>query len=305
MTNVSPTTSPPSRSTSRAVAAAVPPVAITSSTISTRSPGAIASRWISSRSVPYSSSYSSRSISHGSLPGLAHRDEPGDVAVRDRRREHEAAGLDPEHLVDVLVGEGRRDGVDRRGEGVGRGEQRRDVAEDDPRLRIVGDVAHMRLQPGGIHCPPGYRRRSRRYLRFRPRCWRARGWIGPRGTAGGPGTPIGTASAAAPSIAARRARTTGTPTDADAAAAETRARRSLGERAVLRLPFLPPREQRRGDEDRRVRTDEQTGREREGEVLERGRAEDAGADDQQRHAPAAARRATSTATASAPGSATC
>ena len=46
------------------------------------------------------------------------------------------------------------------------------------------------------------------------------------------------------------------------------------ERAVLRLPLLPPREQRRGDEDRRVRADEQTDGEREREVLERGRAED-------------------------------
>ena len=33
-------------------------------------PRLIASRWISSRSVPYSSSYSSRSISHGSFPAL-------------------------------------------------------------------------------------------------------------------------------------------------------------------------------------------------------------------------------------------
>ena len=92
----SPTTSPPSRSTSRAVAAAVPPVAITSSTTSTCSPGAIASRWISSRSVPYSSSYSSRSISHGSFPGLRTGHEAGVQAVRHRRREHEAARLDPD-----------------------------------------------------------------------------------------------------------------------------------------------------------------------------------------------------------------
>ena len=63
-----PATLPPIRSTSVAVALAVPPVARTSSTISTRSPGATASLWISSVAVPYSSPYSDASVSQGSLP---------------------------------------------------------------------------------------------------------------------------------------------------------------------------------------------------------------------------------------------
>ena len=92
---------PPERSRrAGTVAAAVPPVASTSSTISTRSPGWMASRWISSLSVPYSSSYSSRATAHGSLPGLAHRDEAGADPVGDRRGEDEAAGLDADHPVD-------------------------------------------------------------------------------------------------------------------------------------------------------------------------------------------------------------
>ena len=63
-------TLPPIRSTSSAVAREVPPVARTSSTIRTRSPGATASRWISSVAVPYSSSYWAASVSQGSLSTL-------------------------------------------------------------------------------------------------------------------------------------------------------------------------------------------------------------------------------------------
>ena len=107
-----------------------------------------ASRWISSRSVPYSSSYSSRSISHGSLPGLAHRDEAGAEPVGDRRGEDEAPGLDADHLVDRRR---RRSGrpsasIDDR-EGVGVAEQRRDVPEDDAGFGIVGDVADVLVEP--------------------------------------------------------------------------------------------------------------------------------------------------------------
>ena len=65
-----PTTVPPRRSTSVAVALAVPPVARTSSTIRTRSPGAMESVCTSSWAVPYSRSYSRLSVVHGSLPAL-------------------------------------------------------------------------------------------------------------------------------------------------------------------------------------------------------------------------------------------
>ncbi len=53
-----------------ALAAAVPPVASTSSTMRTTSSAPNASEWTSSESVPYSRSYVTDVVSHGSLPGL-------------------------------------------------------------------------------------------------------------------------------------------------------------------------------------------------------------------------------------------
>ena len=96
-----PTMSPPSVSTRRAVAAAVPPVASTSSMMSTRSPGWMASRWISSLSVPYSSCVLLAGHGPRQLAGLAHRDEGGADAIGDRRGEDEAAGLDADDPVDA------------------------------------------------------------------------------------------------------------------------------------------------------------------------------------------------------------
>src|SRR3954447_901916 len=64
------TTSPSSCSTSWHSARAVPPVASRSSWTSTRAPAATASEWTSSASVAYSSTYSARTVSCGSLPGL-------------------------------------------------------------------------------------------------------------------------------------------------------------------------------------------------------------------------------------------
>jgi hypothetical protein len=53
-----------------AVARAVPPVAMTSSTTRTRSPGPMASRCISKVAEPYSSTYDSDTVDAGSLPIL-------------------------------------------------------------------------------------------------------------------------------------------------------------------------------------------------------------------------------------------
>ena len=69
MMNWSPTTSPPSCPTSSASAFAVPPVASTSSWISTRAPSPNASAWSSSVFLPYSSAYSALIVSSGSFPG--------------------------------------------------------------------------------------------------------------------------------------------------------------------------------------------------------------------------------------------
>src|SRR5262249_60325768 len=123
--------------------------------------------------------------------------------------------------VDVLVGERGRDRIDGGRERIGRGQKRSDVAKDDPGLRIIRDVAHVRLEPMWIHWHPGYRRHgeasrgaeqpegsgarsprsgaapiagvdrpfskpgAKSYRRFLPRCWRPRGTTVVRGTAGG------------------------------------------------------------------------------------------------------------------------
>src|SRR3954470_3258047 len=70
------TTVPPSCSTSRHSVRAVPPVASRSSWTRTRAPLATASVCSSSASVPYSSRYSARTVSAGSLPGLRARTNP-------------------------------------------------------------------------------------------------------------------------------------------------------------------------------------------------------------------------------------
>src|SRR3954454_18250058 len=63
-------TTPPHRSTSWRVASAVPPVARTSSTTSTRSPEPMASSCISRVAAPYSSAYETAYDGPGSLPAL-------------------------------------------------------------------------------------------------------------------------------------------------------------------------------------------------------------------------------------------
>src|SRR3954465_11997330 len=76
MRNAQPTTTPSRCSTSSHSARAVPPVASRSSCTSTRAPCATASVCSSSASVPYSSRYSARTVSLGSLPGLRARTKP-------------------------------------------------------------------------------------------------------------------------------------------------------------------------------------------------------------------------------------
>src|SRR5436309_1945889 len=70
MRKVNPATAAPVPPTSCAAAFAVPPVASTSSTISTRFPGSTASWCISRASEPYSSAYSTRCVAAGSFPGF-------------------------------------------------------------------------------------------------------------------------------------------------------------------------------------------------------------------------------------------
>ena len=245
-------------------------------------------------------------------PALRTGTNPARELVRDRRREHEAPGLDAERPCRSAA---RRTAPRARrpiaAKASGVGEQRRDVLEDDARLRDSrGCRGRAPCSQRRVHPDQGTGGPAAgvlgRYLRLRPRCWRGRGaaWIGARGRPrAGRGRRRRRHAARGSSSSAGRRRT-GTPVDTDAAAERRCGGRRSCERLVLRLPLLPPREQRRRDEDRRVRTDEQTGGEREREVLERGRAEDAASRRSAARAPAAARRASSRATASAPRSAT-
>ena len=258
-------------------------------------PGATASRWISSRSVPYSSSYSSRSISHGSLPALRTGTKPAPaLGTRAAPRTRSPRASMPRTLSIGSSANGAASASIGSREGVGCREQRRDVAEDDARLGPVGDVAHE--LPAGAPSPPdpGYRRgASPAGASRRPTCacggaaGAARGWI-VRAVVGAPDrgrtrrSPSAAARGSRLLVVGRRPRRPGTTRRRRRAAASDAALPALVQRAVLRLALLPPRQQRRGDEDRRVRTDEQTGGEREREVLERRRAEDSRADDQQR-----------------------
>ena len=125
---------------------AVPPVASTSSTISTRCPGSIASAWISIASVPYSSWNASLIVCRRQLAGLADRAEPGAEPIGDRRAEDEAAALDADDQRDALVLVRRREAVERGLEPVRVAQQRRDVVEEDARLRKVRHRTDSRFQ---------------------------------------------------------------------------------------------------------------------------------------------------------------
>ena len=141
-----PIMSPPRRSTSRMVASSVPPVASRSSTISTRSPGAIASVWICSMLVPYLSAYSSESGIAGSCPAS----EPAPPRPRSRRRsacKDEAATLDDDHLVDPL--ERRRHRVDGLAKRRAIGQQGGDVAKKNAGDREIRHIANVCFQGFG------------------------------------------------------------------------------------------------------------------------------------------------------------
>src|SRR5215472_12593100 len=83
----------------------------------------------------------------GQLPLLAHRHEAGPENVSQRRSEDEAARFDPDDLIDMgaLIAIGHR--LHGKAQGTGILEQRGDVAEENPRLRIVWNTANVVLQP--------------------------------------------------------------------------------------------------------------------------------------------------------------
>src|SRR5262245_40664257 len=77
---------------------------------------------------------------------LADRDEAATQPVGHGAAQYEAARLDARDRLDAAIGEGLRQLLDAGPEAVGVGEQRGDVAEHDPGLRIVGDGAHEVLE---------------------------------------------------------------------------------------------------------------------------------------------------------------
>ena len=152
------------------MAAAVPPVASTSSMTSTRSSGWMASRWISSLSRAVLQLVLLADDGPRQLAGLAHRHERGAEAVGDRRGEDEAAGLDADDAVDLDVGEAVGELVDRSGgTPSASAEQRRDVAERDAGLRVVGDLPDQR--PAARHRRRRRRGGARHLRRRHPRSW--------------------------------------------------------------------------------------------------------------------------------------
>ena len=76
----------------------------------------------------------------GQLSGLADWNEAGAEPLCDRAAKNEAAALDADYRIDSLVHVRHGQHVDRHGEALTIAQQRRDVVEEDPHLREVGDV---------------------------------------------------------------------------------------------------------------------------------------------------------------------
>ena len=110
----------------------------------------MASAWISIVSTPYSRLYSWPIVFHGQLALLADRHEAAAELMGDRAAEDEAARLDAGDIVDAGR-EKRPDQPVDRGAQAGRiGDQRGDVAEEDPRLRDSrGSSGSIDLMSGG------------------------------------------------------------------------------------------------------------------------------------------------------------
>src|SRR5688572_31566961 len=73
--------------------------------------------------------------------------------MRDGRAEDEPPALDPDHRVDALALEGRRQHVDGHPVSLRITQQRRDVVEENAGLRKVWNVADMLFE---VHSPPSH-----------------------------------------------------------------------------------------------------------------------------------------------------
>ena len=85
------------------------------------------------------------------LARLAGRHEAGTEAIGDGSAHEEATGLGADDLGDASLEEVVGDLIDGSGKALRACEQRRDVLEDDARLRIVGDVNDIALEIDARH----------------------------------------------------------------------------------------------------------------------------------------------------------
>ena len=82
------------------------------------------------------------------LAGLARRDDADVELAREHRAEEKPARLDAEHLLGARAAKRLRHRAGRRGERLGRREQRRHVAKEDSGAREVRHVADVRAEVG-------------------------------------------------------------------------------------------------------------------------------------------------------------
>ena len=82
----------------------------------------------------------------GQLLRFAHWNKPGVQAIGDHGRKNEPASLDPHHAVDELAHVVVGQQVDRPVQPERIFQQRRDVIEENTRLREIGNFANQLLQ---------------------------------------------------------------------------------------------------------------------------------------------------------------
>ena len=152
MTKTAASTSAPISFRSFTAASAVPPVAIRSSTRIVFSPGLMRVAVHLHLVEPVFERIGDAHRLVRKLAALADRHEAGGKLMRDGAADDEAARLDAGDLVDLRAGPGMHQLVHRAAEGARIAEQRGDVAEEDPRLRIVRNRADRRLQIQGHRC---------------------------------------------------------------------------------------------------------------------------------------------------------
>ena len=145
MTKAKPATMPPCRSTSRAVAAAVPPVASRSSTITHARPLDGVRVHLQRVGAVFERVGLARGFGTAACPACAPA-RTRRPALGQRRAEDEAARLDADDQLGLVAADALGQQIDRVRNAAPSPMQRRDVPEQDARLGKVGDVADARAR---------------------------------------------------------------------------------------------------------------------------------------------------------------